>query len=806
LLRFFILCFVALGVAAAVWVAATAQDEASPRVSLNAQAHYLSTESAQASIDINNTTDREVGYSSLSVIFLIRDSTGRQHEDRWIKTITHLPGVFWIAPGSQESFSVTLPKCDVEIDPCSEHVAVKLSFYVKSGNGLEAVTSERSYTFDPDPTATFRIDGLRNNRPLFLMQGEAHDVVPQNRAVIELHFTGDEAPKDVEPVLSAILKQHDLTLAGMGGDGERVQQFEVTVEDQGIQAPAPAALAACVSDALRHYGSRAESISSYYVPDVNFGFESVIEQARNAAHNAADAVGVFTRTAPLSDANGLTGDSTQVQFMPRSDDEDKDTPFVSYGDMLFDDLVKLREQSKVPELLDVQVRETQGFLGARPSLGSADLAPAASSEYLAEGIADVAPLPIRAVVGADRPQVFALSFTTLQESERQGFDPSALALVFARDRARALARQLGVGTGTISLAARYQELSWATDRTLLGFGIAMTMSGEPAAWWHRLAATTPAQARASTPPTPSHGHIEVRPAMMPMFSPRPVPIPTRRFVGSQGPPTTAADLVPIDVPDAATLIVSEGDVVEMASTDELRVTVAINRGDRTPDDSRLKGLPDSTTLEHELRALPDVVDVAVQETSYAPLPIGYEIIVRDRNPASVQRLVTTIASRYARFHLVLKFGASVVLSDCREQVLRAQQASVNQAERAAVVAANDQGRRLRRLVLASAYAPVTGDFCALGALPDAVDRARDDALTLPNHRVVTFHVPVKLTFRIYPVDRHSVLRPALEPSEVQALACRSRRPTHPRYESVRRMPICPLTFNSLVSLRRTPVK
>lgn len=740
--------FVMFGTAIVLRFAALAQAETSPRVALDAQTHYLSTEPARATIEIDNVTNREIGYSSLSVTFLIRDSTGHQREDRWIKSITHLPGVSWIAPGRQQSFATTLPSCEVEIDPCSQQVAVKLGLYVRASNGIDAVTNEVKYTFAPDPTATFRIDGLRNDRPLLIMRGDARDVIPANIGVVDIRFAG-EPPTDTDAMLNRIVKQHGLTINDTGGDEEGDQQFDVVVDNQGIQPPPNAELEAIAGDVRRHYGSRIQSVATYYIPDVNFGFQHVFQLADSAARESADVLANLLQITPLVEANFSNGSSTKIQLNPRSDDEDPNSPFVAFGGLQSGASVSAQYRSQLPALLDVWARETQAYLGAHSTTGPNLVAARSASpnEYLADGLQNVEPLPVQAVVAADRPQVFALGFTTLQESAQRGADPNALALILALHRARALATQLGVGTRDVSLAARYANIDWAPDRTLLGFGVALTVSGEPAAAWHRRAIPTPHASRAPARPIPSNGKLRIEPLPSPLFSPRPVPAPTRPPI-AQASQITPPDVIPIDAPDAANLIVSEGDVTETAHANELRLSVAISSGVETPDE-RLRDLPDSTTIQRQLRAQPDVVDAAVQETAYAPLPVAYDLVLRTWDRVRIQRLVTMIGSRYQRFPVALKFGTALILSDCEKQVMQAQRASVDQAEVRAIRTANDQKRRLRRLILAAAYPPITGDFCAVSALPEAIDRARDNTVILPANRSVELHVPVKLIFRTY---------------------------------------------------------
>jgi hypothetical protein len=715
---------------------AIAQDEPSPHVSFSvSKARYLSTESPQGSIEIANTTARDLAYSSLSVTFLIRDAAGHEREDRWIKSITRIPPTTWIPSGETRTFSVIPPKCDVISDSCIERVAIKLGLGARNGPGMTVVTNERSYAFDPDPTATFQVDGLRNNRPLFITQGEARDVVPADRARVEVRFTG-AAPADFNNVVDRLANRHALRVVEVS-DQDDSRSFDLVSNTPGLRPPEGATIDA-VSDDIRHeYGSRVDVISKSFVPDNYFGFQQAFNNAHADASSSADRLARFIGAYPLSFASNLSGDGDKIQIKPKSDDENPDAPFIPSRDLLFDPSVLKSEESAFPTLLDVLVRSADPSLGARAvSATTSTLGASSALEYNADGLSGIAPLSIRATLAADRPQVFAIAATTKENSERHGLEHDAVALTLARDRANALALQLGVAPGAISLIAQYEPLKWSENRTLIGFGVGLTILDEPSAKWHHMATPSPTA-------TPT-----IR-GLVPFPSPQPVPVATR-FSGTT--PSPRPDMVPIEVPEASTTLIAQGDVPTSLVADALRVSIAFERGDRTPDDSHLQNLPDPATIERLLRSQSSVADVAAQTISYAPFPVGYQIIVRAHNAATVKTLIAMIRSKYAPFHAAAKYGVSPVLSDCADWVLKAQATSAQEALRRAASDARQNGRRLRRLLLAAAYPPETGDFCLGSAESNALDWARDDALHLPADqmaRTVSLHVAVKLTFRTY---------------------------------------------------------
>ncbi|HEV2037711.1 MAG TPA: hypothetical protein VGQ96_03805 [Candidatus Eremiobacteraceae bacterium] len=233
-----LVALVLIVVAVASNAPATSDDIATnPRVRFHPdQSRYLSTESASGTLEIENLTGSDIGYNPITVSFLIRDADGRQHEQRWIATITRIIPDTWIEPGESHTFRVGLPNCDVLSDPCTERVAVKFTLWTKTKQLFPMTTPEFSYTFVPDPTATFRIDGLRDNRPLFISQGEARETVASSaKGTSETFATdqdvfdpvfghaGDQA-KDIAAQLAAFLGTDPLGYAnGLRGEGQLLQ-------------------------------------------------------------------------------------------------------------------------------------------------------------------------------------------------------------------------------------------------------------------------------------------------------------------------------------------------------------------------------------------------------------------------------------------------------------------------------------------------------------------------------------------------------------------------------------------------------
>jgi hypothetical protein len=349
---------------------------------------------------------------------------------------------------------------------------------------------------------------------------------------------------------------------------------------------------------------------------------------------------------------------------------------------------------------------------------------------------------VRVTVSADRPEVYATGTVSREDAEKAGVDPNALAITLAAQSARALAAQLGEKTSSLSLVANYDELTSRWNQTLVSDGVALTVADEPHASWHAIAAVTPSPLPARTRRVPN--------MLIQATAPPPVPVavPTP---GGRPAPTPTPDLAPIDVPDPTDQLTVAADVAFAPVADELRVSVAFDRGALTPEDLSNTHVPDPEVVRRLLLAFPGVEDVAVQESNDAMLPIGYQFIARTIEIARIATAVNALQSQYAGLNPSTKFNATVVASSCTDLVLRAQRAAVNSAMRKAVTNAKSSGVELRRLVLAIAYPPITGDFCQSKALPDATYRADDDSLRTPSKKTITIDVPVKLTFRTRPI-------------------------------------------------------
>lgn len=532
------------------------------------RSQYLSTESASGTLTIKNTTSDEIGYSPVGGAFLIRRPDGSQFEDRWVKSIGRIMLPFPIQPGQSFTSSISLPSCEVISDPCTERVAIKLELDSKTQHLAPIITPEFTYTFVPDPNATFRVDGLRDNRPVVIAPTQTHD---------------------------------------------------------------------------------------------------------------ADAVARFLNADPLDGAHGLSGDDTDSSVF-----------------------VGARPIAYIPQPFGI-VPATGEYFGGR-------------WEY-------IGPPSESLTVAADRPEIFALVGLKKERCQRFGYDCETVGVVRAMQRARLLARALGVDIRYLSLVTLYPNNNWEGHDTLVPVGVALTMTGENSATWRRLPTPTP---------EPS-GHVTS--GMLP--APRSSP-----FAGYRR--TPAPDPVPIVVRDDATTVIGLGQISRTFTADLLRVDITIDAIDS--NQSSGQKVADPLAVAGMLREQPNVADAAGQAEGVGQLPAAYELLLKTYDKAAVNRLVIMLRKVYGALPIRIRYNTSPAIGNCDSVYT----ASTRAAMKAAVDSAHQARRRLRRLLLAVAYPLMAEQQCEQGAQLNVGELATyNDRLRLPTDRTVMVGARVKLVFRTY---------------------------------------------------------
>ncbi len=346
------------------------------------------------------------------------------------------------------------------------------------------------------------------------------------------------------------------------------------------------------------------------------------------------------------------------------------------------------------------------------------------------------PIPIYVSIEADRPEIFAIAASRRAAAERLGYDADALALLSAQDRVRTLAQALGVHVSLVTLVAQYPDSEMSEHDPVATLGVAMPIDNERSAVWRALAsAPTPTlgiQPYLATPP-PS---TQLR--LVPV--PRPTPTqPVRAQSVAQRP-----DVVPIVVPGAATTLSAVSDVTLKQHADSVRLDIRLN-GDYSADSKSVEDVGPSEVVRR-LRAQPLVLD-ARAERFPNELLIGYELVVRTRDPSVVRKLVNLTRASYTGTRFTLLTAVANVVGDCHDSMAQAMSASVSQATQQAITAARAEQRTLRSLVLAATYPTGLGDACVADASLSPLDRATDEEIHMPDVSSVPIGASVKLVFR-----------------------------------------------------------
>ena len=648
---------------------------------------FLSTEPPIASLTIFNPTSQTVSYTSLSLFYEIRDSYGTVHRE---PVRLHFSMVSTqIKAHERRTSSLPLPSCEVLSDPCSERVA--LGIYLEIGGKQKLfLTAERTYNLVPDPSATFQISGLRDNRPLLIARGEASGAISQRDLEIAFQFFvppnkyATDAPQ-VASVTDAFAR-HGLHADHRFLNDRDGFQVRMLLRNHGTGPNVEAA----ISDIAREFGPGVKLVSMEFAPDSSDIAKLIPPAAAAAASDAQRTLGFFS-DGEVAPAYGPDfGDFVEVQTT-REGQDPKTRPFLPF---VLTDWSRSEERSAEREAIAVRVRDMQGFT-ARTPLSGVTFGDLHVTQYAGRDLSDLAVLPIRAPIGADRPEIYAVALTTTRDADRLGYQPRAVAVSLALRRVRTLAAGLGVAPQWISLVAEYPPIESSSHTTIHGAGVAMTPAENLDAAWQRLLATPS--------PLPLVG-IPVLPA---------TPAPFRFDL--------APFAVPIELPHWQTRLIVRADRPVTVTPDRLRLNVAIDSPQ--PFDVRA---PDPDAVQRTLRNNPLVYDVAVQ-TSGEGFPFGYQILMKAGDRKSLDSVVNQLRGAYRATRVTLRFSVRPAVGDCETPLAQAQQASLESALHMAIERAQTAGTTLRHLVIAAAL-PISVDddgTCDVRARPEALDVAND---------------------------------------------------------------------------------
>jgi hypothetical protein len=718
---------------------ASPQPQSTPSISFSpARSTFLSTESASGHVVVTNTLPVEISFLPAFVTYLIRDGSGQVHEEPRIRTIGHLVAPTSVAAGATYSFDIPLPDCDVISDPCTMHVALEYFIGAQDGRSFKVQSAEKTYTFVPDPTATFRVDGLVGNRPLLMVPGTASGPLLQIQPVIRLHFVRS-APDNLDDIVNAATSSFSLKVDSSGTEGDWSVYLLASKQDKAL--PDFHAAGRVVDELQRRLGSQADAITLQFQPGGD-DIHSYIDSAQRDARAEATGLAAYLGVSGLSDASGLDGDPTIVKFYSSAYGAWR-AQWFSYSQIGSDPSALAAERGSAPGTILIDTK-TLGVYGADQTIPGTNIKVVKfpTNEYPASS--QLLPFSLQAQIAADRPELFVLAGAAEQESEKEGYFADAVALRAARERLRLFARVLGVGVGYLSLVIRYDDASMTTNTTVVSYGIGATMTGEPTAIWRNVAkrfssTAAPLMAQPVPMPIPTSG---------PLLGPMPMPITNFRAFQAVESLSNGEIwlmnfplLAPIDAPDPSTLVRSFGDVSVTARADAVRVRLSV-ASDASPPSG---GAPDPLSVEDMLLEHPFVLSAAIEDDSRTHLPVSYEFIAKTGDAGQINHLIDQIRRLYNPLAGTIQIATSAVSSDCAPFIAQSQSLSYAQATRLAVREAKGSNRSLRHLLLAVAYPIRAGDACYPVAYDDSLI-PNVGKLQMPD-AAVTIDSPVLLMFR-----------------------------------------------------------
>lgn len=162
-----------------LWQAANGDAQQPSEVTISAKldrVRALSTEDVSASFVISNNSKQRLTFFWPIDVYALRQEDGRWNSSPIFNGMS-FPNQVHIRPGMRNRSSVTMPSCPVFSDPCRQTVIIEVHLRTDTGKLYTAQSAPLQYEFVPDPTATYAVNGLRANRPVFLVRGVGADTV-----------------------------------------------------------------------------------------------------------------------------------------------------------------------------------------------------------------------------------------------------------------------------------------------------------------------------------------------------------------------------------------------------------------------------------------------------------------------------------------------------------------------------------------------------------------------------------------------------------------------------------------------------
>lgn len=663
----------------------------------------LSTEKARATLTIVNSSPERVYFDWYGLTYHLLDGSGRVEQVQY----RGMPVATPIAPGARYVRSIDLPACPVHSDPCAQNVMVRYAVY-QDHVPLWFEKRLPRYDFIPDPTATYEIEGLRENRPVFITPGIARETVtPENMRV---DFTASQSeprpPFTTTPPLVAdlaqALRKKGIAPASTGysidGSKWRAQLFIDAASsrfNEIVQALQPMA---------EQFGGRITAFSPQFVLNFDTNTQNLDNEAYDQAQKKAQDV------AAMMHAGEIDGPSSNGRSFPRLYAGNQATadsvPNFAHGASIFDRTLDLGSDSG-PTPIAAAVEGV--YTSNAPARLEVDpiIARGAAKAFRPPDSWLLPTFDPQLRMAADRPELYVIGTASVKAALETRLFPEFIATLDARQRTQYLATLLGVIPGAQSLFAVYPA---AETADLYSVGLATTFSGTG------LAPTQPFKADSQI-------------------------LAFRSDDAQQRP------MLPIAVPNDDAIITEVAGATPISQPDALRFDVQLFYDAPTGEDVTATN---ADAVSKRLRMLPFVIDVAATTQQRLVRPgVAYELIVRGAKPADLVQVLGTLQSIYAPLHPDVTSRIFGIAFNCSTLEHRMLSASVRQSVLQAKADAATMHRRLRKLLLAAVY-PLDGqEVCSLRA------KASDDLQysppnTLPQlPRKVRIFVDSLLVFRTW---------------------------------------------------------
>ncbi len=504
-----------------------AQTDASPIAFDLPKTRFLSTESAEGSLVVHNTTSGRLEWDPFRTTIVLRADDGTTVERPLFTSVRSIGGPPRVEPGATRTYSIALPRCTVIEDPCDVHLTLKVTL-ATSSRSYEVRTPERSYTFVADPNEWFVESGSRET-PVAIARAEIDASVRRDVVEITFHY---RSASDGDTIANILAARHlsfgsNTSTTSKGFDNSRL--FGDGDADSSIDAAVAeieAKLGSDVTVGPHRYAIGASALS--WAGD----------KADNAVRHAAASL------APFLDAGGIDDSILLAESQAQFETSSGTRRFVLGGSYVMPDFATTTDadaNTTRGATLDVHLTTVAAI-----ALRDAATFPVCCSpefraaEYVGQaGTGDLA-LPLR-LTATDRTEIYAVAESSRQQSARLGLDAPSVALARAAELSRDLESDLHVTAGKMTLVATYPDVEDGDEKTAVPVGVAFAPAGNVDRAWQSIVPS----------PTPTPGRDELgRLRPVAFATPTATPIPPPPPGPFEGPPPRYA--VPIVVREPKT--------------------------------------------------------------------------------------------------------------------------------------------------------------------------------------------------------------------------------------------------------------